>query len=117
MAGITATISVESFRADWCDHTPIVQLCEMYSITKDQVIRLRDVWQLPLRNDRKLRSKPERQRDPSPDEIQAACQRIQATWDDRTRESRAAHKVQHVVLRTVSVDGELVEQDDEPEPE
>jgi hypothetical protein len=36
MAGITATISVEQFRADWCDHAPIVQLCELYSITKDQ---------------------------------------------------------------------------------
>ena len=41
MAGNTATISVDQFRADWLDHTPIGQLCERYTITKDQVIRLR----------------------------------------------------------------------------
>lgn len=115
MAGITATISVESFRADWCDHTPIVQLCEMYSITKDQVIRLRDVWQLPLRNDRRLRSKPERQRDPSPAEIEAACLRIQQRWDDRTREARCVYKAQQVTLRRVAVDGDIVGQVEEPE--
>lgn len=113
-AGITATISVESFRADWCDHTPIVQLCEMYSITKDQVIRLRDVWSLPLRNDRRLRSKPERQRDPAPHEIEAACLRIQATWDDRTREMRRVTKTEQVSIRTVHVEGlpEAFDEDD-----
>lgn len=114
-AGITATISVESFRADWCDHTPIVQLCEMYSITKDQVIRLRDVWSLPLRNDRRLRSKPERQRDPAPHEIEAACLRIQATWDDRTREMRRVTKTEQVSIRTVHVEG-LPEAFDEDDP-
>ena len=117
MAGITATISIEQFRADWCDHTPIVQLCEIYSVTKDQVIRLRDVWQLPLRNDRRLRSKPERQRDPSQAEIQQACLRIQSTWDDRTREARCVHKTEHVYLRRVAVQGDMVEQLEEPEPE
>ena len=114
-AGNTATISIEQFRADWCDHKPIVQLCEMYSITKDQVIRLRDVWSLPLRNDRRLRSKPERQRDPAPHEIEAACLRIQATWDDRTRELRAVYKTEHVHLRRISVDGDILGQLDEPE--
>lgn len=117
MAGITATISIEQFRADWCDHTPIVQLCEMYSITKDQVIRLRDVWQLPLRNDRRLRSKPERQRDPSPAEIEAACLRLQQGWDDRTREARCVHKVQEVTIRRISFEGEIQEPPDEPEPD
>lgn len=114
-AGITATISIESFRSDWCDHTPIVQLCEMYSITKDQVIRLRDVWSLPLRNDRRLRSKRERQRDPAPHEIEAACLRIQATWDDRTRELRRVTKTQQVSVRTVHVEG-LSDSVDEDEP-
>lgn len=117
MAGITATISVEQFRSDWCDHAPIVQLCELYSITKDQVIRLRDVWQLPLRNDRRLRSKPDRQRDPSPAEIEAACLNIQQRWDDRTREARCVHKSQHVTLRQISVDGEIVAEAEEPEPD
>ena len=115
MAGTTATISVEQFRSDWCDHTPIVQLCEMYSITKDQVIRLRDAWSLPKRHDRRLRSKPERQRDPTPEQIEAACLRIQSAWDDRTRELRAVYKTQHVSLRILSA-GELGDLPPEDEP-
>lgn len=111
-AGNTATISIEQFRADWCDHAPIVQLCETYSITKDQVIRLRDAWSLPKRHDRRLRSKPVRQRDPTPDQIEAACLRIQATWDDRTRELRAVYKTQGVTLRRIPLHGV-----EEPTPE
>lgn len=103
MAGITATISIAQFREDWCDHLPIVDLCERYSITKDQVIRLRDSWALPKRHDRRLRAKPKRQRDPTPTEIEAACLRIQATWDDRTREMRAVYKTQHVEVRQISL--------------
>lgn len=114
-AGNTATISIEQFRADWLDHAPIVQLCETYSITKDQVIRLRDVWALPLRHDRRLRAKPKRQRDPTQAEIEAACLRIQATWDDRTREMRAVQKTQHVTLRQIELhDVDTTWQEDEP---
>lgn len=114
-AGITATISIEQFRADWCDHTPIVQLCQMYSVTKDQVIRLRDAWSLPKRHDRRLRSKPERQRDPTPTEIESACLRIQATWDDRTRELRTVYKTEAVTLRRIPLHGvDLPESEDEP---
>ena len=113
MAGVTATISIESFRAAWCAHTPIVQLCERFTITKDQVIRLRDHWELPLRNDRRLRAKPPRQRDPSPAEIEQACRNIQATWDDRTRELRAVNKVQAVTLKVVP----LVDVDEPPADE
>jgi hypothetical protein len=102
-AGITATISIEAFRSDWLDHTPIVELCDMYSITKDQVIRLRDVWALPPRHDRKLRSRPRRQRDPTLADIEAACLRIQSTWDDRTREMRAVAKTPAVTVRHISL--------------
>ena len=55
--GSTATISIVRFRAAWTDHTPIADLCTMFTITKDQVIRLRDVWHLPKRHDRRM---PER---------------------------------------------------------
>jgi len=103
MAGITATISVQQFRKDWLDHKPISELCELYTITKDQVIRLRDVWALPLRHDRRLRAKPKRQRDPTPTEIEAACLRIQSRWDETTRENRAVYKTQHVSVRTVTL--------------
>jgi hypothetical protein len=114
-AGNTATISIERFRADWISHTPIVLLCQRYTISKDQVIRLRDVWELPLRHDRKLRAKPKRQRDPTPADIEAACLQIQATWDDRTREIRAVQKTQQVMLRQIELhDVELPWHEDEP---
>lgn len=103
MAGVTATISIAQFTEDWCDHLPIVQLCERYSITKDQVIRLRDAWSLPKRHDRRLRSKPRRQRDPTPTEIESACLRIQATWDERTRHMRTVERSQPVEVRHVTL--------------
>lgn len=105
MAGVTATISVTAFRADWATHMPISALCERWTITKDQVLRLRDVWHLPLRNDRRLRFKPKRSeyRDPTAAEIKAACRAIQAKWDDRTREDRAVQKTQRVILRQIDM--------------
>lgn len=103
MAGVTATISVAAFRNDWQTHMPIAALCQRWSITKDQVIRLAVVWELPRRHDRKLRAKPVRQRDPTPREIAQACRDIQATWDERTREERRVHKTQHVSLSPISM--------------
>lgn len=103
MAGNTATISITAFRADWQTHMPISALCVRYTITKDQVIRLRDVWQLPLRTDRRLRYKPKRSemRDPTPREIAQACREIQARWDARTREDRAVTKTESVQVRFI----------------
>ena len=103
MRGITATINVQSFRSDWMSHMPIAGLCVRYTITKDQVIRLRDIWRMPLRNDRRLRFKPtaEQTRDPSPDEISRACKEIQSKWDDHTREERAAFKTPSVQVKTL----------------
>lgn len=111
MAGVTATISMVAFRADWNTHMPISALCERWTITKDQVLRLRDVWHLPLRNDRRLRYKPKRSeyRDPTPAEIKAACRAIQERWDDRTREDRAVQKTQRVTLRQVEMTPEAWE--------
>lgn len=111
MAGVTATINVQAFRADWATHMPISALCERWTITKDQVLRLRDVWHLPLRNDRRLRFKPKRSemRDPTPREIVQACKEIQAKWDARTREERAVMKTQHVSLRRIELTDEALE--------
>ena len=47
-----------------------------------------------------------------PDQIEAACLRIQATWDDRTRELRAVYKTQGVTLRRIPLHGV-----EEPTPE
>ena len=111
MAGVTATISVTAFRADWATHMPISALCERWTITKDQVLRLRDVWHLPLRNDRRLRFKPKRSemRDPTPREIKQACKEIQAKWDARTREERAVIKTQTVHLRRIELTGDALD--------
>lgn len=104
MAGNTATISVQAFRADWMTHMPIAALCERWTITKDQVIRLRDVWSLPLRNDRRHRYKPKKRPvDPTPQEIARACLAIQARWDARTAEDRSVYKPQPVSLKRIEM--------------
>ena len=89
MAGNTATISLVSFRADWLTHMPMRVLCERYTITRDQVIRLKHVWELPPRHDRRLRAKPERQRDPTPSEIRAACTALRAKHLEQRRNESA----------------------------
>jgi hypothetical protein len=108
MAGVTATISIESFAADWATHMPIADLCARFTITKDQVLRLRDVWNLPLRNDRRLRFKPARvdRRDPTPSEIRKACLEIQSRWDERTRGERQVVKATQFVLKRIELTNE-----------
>lgn len=72
MAGNTAVISVMQFTADWAAHVPISALCERYTVTKDQVLRLKVVWQLPPRHDRKLRAKPKWAPRPTREEDEAS---------------------------------------------
>lgn len=108
--GITSTISVTAFRADWVANLPIAALCERWTISKDQVIRLRDVWSLPLRNDRRLRFKPVRQRDPTTTEILQACIRIQGTWTDDTEYDRRVTKPTPFMLKRIELDDETREQ-------
>lgn len=72
MAGNTATISMAQFSADWAAHIPIAALCERYTVTKDQVLRLRAIWHLPPRHDRSLRAKPKWSSPPSRDEDEAS---------------------------------------------
>lgn len=107
MAGVTATISVAAFRADWATHMPMRALCERWTITRDQVIRLADVWHLPRRHDRKLRAKPTRQRDPTTTEIRLACLALQAQWDSRTQEERQVTKSRQFTIQRVEVPDEL----------
>lgn len=104
MAGITATISLTAFKTDWLTHMPMRSLCERWTITRDQVIRLKHVWNLPPRHDRKLRAKPVRQRDPTTTEIEQRCLSIQAGWSDDIRELRRVVKTQHVSLQRIVLD-------------
>jgi hypothetical protein len=76
MAGVTATISVQSFRRDWAKGLTIADICQRHTITKDQAIRLRTVWRCRLRLDRRKRAKPDREPEPTPEEeaaSQASC--------------------------------------------
>lgn len=106
MAGTTATISLTAFRADWLTHMPMRAMCERYTISRDQVIRLKHVWDLPPRHDRRFRQKPGKQADPTPAQIKAACLLLQSKWDEKTREDRRVQKTQHVTLRIVPIYGE-----------
>jgi hypothetical protein len=108
MAGNTATIDVARFRADWEAHVPIRALCISYTVSRDQVTRLKFVWGLPPRHDRALRWKPGREdREPDPDADEVAASEasldlapwvadqvtaIHATWTDRTWEERRVQK-------------------------
>lgn len=105
MAGNTATIDIHAFRADWGSHAPISVLCVKYTVTKDQIIRLRDHWHLPKRLDRSLRWKPKRSEivDPTPREIAQACREIQAKWDERTRRDRMVGKPSPYTVPSVSI--------------
>ena len=111
MAGVTATISIQAFAADWATHMPIADLCTRFTITKDQVLRLRDVWNLPLRNDRRLRFKPAKgeSRDPTPGEIRKACLEIQRRWDERTRGERQVFKARQFVLKRIELTDDVRE--------
>ena len=106
MRGNTATISLTAFRADWMTHMPMRALCERYTISRDQVIRLKHVWHLPPRHDRRLRAKPVRQRDPTPREIAQACREIQARWNEDVREERRVTKSQPVTLKRIELTDE-----------
>jgi hypothetical protein len=98
MKGCTATISVAAFRADWLTHMPMRALCERWTISRDQVIRLKHVWHLPPRHDRRLRAKPR--------EIEQARKEIQATWSEEVREDRRVIKSQPVTLKRIEMTDE-----------
>jgi len=85
--GNTATINVATFRADWVAGLPIAVLCTNYTISRDQVIRLRDIWDLPLRHDRRRRH-VQRHKDPTPEQIAERCLEVQEAWDEATRQKR-----------------------------
>jgi len=106
MRGNTATISLTAFHADWMTHIPMRALCERWTISRDQVIRLAEVWDLPRRHDRKLRARQVRQRDPTPREIARMSKEIQATWSDDTREGRRVIKTSHVTLHRLELSEE-----------
>lgn len=94
MAGNTATIDIHTLRVQWASHSSMASIASYWTITKDQLVRLRDVYELPRRHDRRLRFKPDRReyRDPTPREIQQRCKEVRSTWDDATEFARRVQK-------------------------
>lgn len=107
MAGVTATIDFQTLRIQWASHSSMYAICTHWTITKDQLIRLKTVAHLPPRHDRRLRFKPVHQPDPTPREIAQACREIQAKWDANTRHERMVTKPQEFTLRQVETPEEL----------
>ena len=117
MPGNTATIDVAVLRIQWDSQIPMAAICTHWTISKDQLVRLRDVLPLPKRMDRSLRYKPPR--DPGPDDaeelasqsslslapqIAARVTIVQATWSAEMRLSREVAKGTPFSLRHIRVD-------------
>jgi hypothetical protein len=116
MAGNTATIDVQTLRIQWNSHSSMAAICTFWDISKDQLIRLRDVLPLPKRHDRALRFKPKRsaQVDPSEDEIwNRLVFKIQATWTAEQELARRVSKPQEFRLRVVDTPDDLRRQIDD----
>lgn len=62
-----------ALRRVWASGSTYAEMTDFLGVTKDQIFRLRDRLKLPLRLDRSTRKKGPRHRDPTPEEIAAAC--------------------------------------------
>lgn len=94
MAGDTTAVDIQTLRIQWDSHSSMAAIASFWTITKDQLVRLRDVYELPLRHDRRLRFKPhpDAVRDPTPREIEQRCKEVRAKWDDATEKARRVYK-------------------------
>lgn len=123
MAGNTSRIDAAILRVQWASYLPMAAICSHWTISKDQLIRLRNVWQLPLRLDRKRRYKPsraERMLDPDEAELRASesslslapmvaarvtC--VQASWTEAQWADRQATPPTPFTLHSVEIPDEL----------
>lgn len=127
--GNTATIDFESLRLQWAAHIPIAHLCQNFTISRDQLTRLKFVLHLAPRHDRSLRYKPpreERLEDPTPEEeaaslaglalapmVAARVTCVQAHWTDREWRDRQVTKPQAYTLARIEVPDETREMMDD----
>ncbi len=119
MAGNTARIDRATLSAQWLSHRPMAEIAQFFTITSHQLVRLREVWGLPPRNDRRLRHKPsraDRLLDPTPEELAASEDRldlapavaarvtvVQATWSLEDRHDRQVVKPQPFTLARIEL--------------
>lgn len=133
MPGNTATIDVAVLRIQWVSQMPMAAICTHHTISKDQLIRLKSVYDLAPRHDRSRRYKPPR--DPGPNDAEELASRaglelapqiaervtsVQAMWTEDVRLSRTVTKSPGAgLLRWVNA-SEIVQRflrdDDESEP-
>ena len=72
MAGDTSRVCIETLKVQWGSHSSYAAICTFWTITKDQLVRLRNVVPLPLRTDRRLRFRPDAYERPTPEEVAAS---------------------------------------------
>jgi hypothetical protein len=126
--GDTSRIDIATLKVQWASHSSYASLCTFWTVTRDQLVRLRDVVPLPPRHDRRLRYKPPRPEKPTPDEIAASEASLnlapmvaaRATnesvlWTEEVRALRQVRKATAFRLAQVDVPDELRHLlDDEP---
>lgn len=120
MAGDTSRIDIATLKLQWASHSSYAAICSFWSVSRDQITRLRDVLPLPLRHDRKLRYRPPRAEKPTAAEIaasenslslspmvaaRATC--VSVHWTDEVRALRRVSKPQPLKLEPVEMPEEL----------
>lgn len=127
MAGNTAIIDRQTLRLQWLRYEPLGEIAQYWTCTVHQLIRLREVWHLPPRNDRRRRYKStRRERMLDPDVLELAASEnsldlapmvaarvtcIHATWSDTVRADRQANKAVPMSLAPISLPDECGEED------
>jgi len=126
--GDTSRIDIATLKIQWASHSSYASLCTFWTVTRDQLVRLRDVVPLPPRHDRRLRYKPPRPEKPTPEEIAASEASLNlapmvaaratnesALWTEEVRALRQVRKATAFRLAQVDVPDELRHLlDDEP---
>lgn len=114
MGGNTATIDVSTLRVQWDSQMPMIDICTHWTISRDQLIGLRDKLELAKRHDRALRRKPPRYVGPDAEEerasreslslapqIAARATAVQAMWTDDQWRDRACSGNRSYLLRWI----------------
>jgi hypothetical protein len=126
--GDTSRIDIATLKIQWASHSSYASLCTFWTVTRDQLVRLRDVVPLPPRHDRRLRYKPPRPEKPTPEEIAASEASLNlapmvaaratvesSLWTEEVRALRQVRKATAFRLAQVDVPDELRHLlDDEP---
>ncbi len=116
MAGNTSRIDIAVLKIQWASHSSYASLCTFWTVTRDQLVRLRDVVPLPPRHDRRLRFKPPRPEKPTPEEIAASEASLDlapmvaaratnesSLWTEEVRAQRQVKKPTAFELRPIEV--------------